>query len=783
MRMPVNGLRLLALAACLIAAVWTPAAHAQVTTIEITDGIAVKDTVRLGINTGGDNYWDGAITKIRAAENFEGVIHRMISWGPELREDGLAVWFSPPRGAWDAMKGKVRFTLLSPPNKGLQGIVKDITTTTTRQNRNLTYLVLDRKVKPSSISKNGVLLEYEDLKQGSIRDNRNTAFWNTEGNTAYIGDVPEGTFGCAALWLKGTARPAHYAFVPMFASQADQNGTWHVKLWVKAKSGTPKFVLTGEGISTTPVPLTGEWKLHDVVLTARGMKDDERVVIRLQASDGDVLVDDVVVWKEEGDENPTAFRDHFVNLVKKLNPGTLRILQMGGSNLENNLRPPLQQYHWTRDFNNMTRGGRNNAGYYKYNLHDYYVLCEFVGADPWYCLPGTLHPEEISILMEYLGAPAAVGWGKVRAEMGHPQPWTEVFKNINIEFGNEAWNPGGYATGSFNGPGHWQDLMTAIRNSPYYSENIVLVAGSQAGSTGVTSSVLRDVPAADSYAIAPYMMNQTRAAQVAHLKTDDDLFRWAFAYAIRRVVEPSGRVFQHHALTSKAGKALSIYEHNFHLTLPTPDKGGVSMKLRNRLQASLGGGLTVINDALMMMLLRGIRVQCQFNLNQSNYRGTKLWGFAPGLNVHDQRHRPQFLAEELANRIIGGDMVRTVHAGARPTFSATGYFEDDRRNMATHGDIPALWSYAFREGKRRGLIVFNLDTASAHTVQPEFRGGVSDAGATMWLLTADSIAANNEPETPTPQVVTRESKLADFASGKSLELPPFSMTGIRWETP
>jgi hypothetical protein len=181
--------------------------------------------------------------------------------------------------------------------------------------------------------------------------------------------------------------------------------------------------------------------------------------------------------------------------------------------------------------------------------------------------------------------------------------------------------------------------------------------------------------------------------------------------------------------------------------------------------------------------MRDIRVQCQFNLNQSSYRGTKLWGFVPGLNWKDQRYRPQFLGAEIANKIIGGDLVSTVHTGAKPAFSATGFFEDDRKKKVTHTDLPVLWSYAFREGKRRGLIVFNLDTKATHTVQPKFEGGVAEGGATVWLLTADAIAANNEPETKALQVLTRESKLPDFASDQELKLPPFSMTGVLWQTP
>jgi hypothetical protein len=770
-------------AAALLAAgvVWAAyPAHAQdATTIRITDDVKVADVIRLGINTGGDNYWDGAITKIRAAENFEGVMYRMISWGPELDENGLAVWFSPAREAWDAMKGKVKFTLLGPPNKGVSGTIKDIGTKKIRDGREITYLIFDRTVEPSDGNKNGILLEYEDLGQGAIRESSNKAFWNTEANTAHIGDVPPGSLGRSALWLRGAEGRAHYTFVPMWGSQANQNGPWRVQLWAKRKAGQPTLQVTTESSARATLQPTDEWQKHDLRLDVREMPEGKHVAIRVAASEGEVLVDDVVIWKEERDRNPTAFRDPFVDLVKKLNPGTLRMLQMGGSDVANNLKPPLQQVRWTRDFRDLVRGGRNNARHYKFNLHDYYELCEYVGADPWYCLPGTLHPDEVNTLMEYLGGPAGVGWGKARAELGHPKPWTEVFPRIYIEFGNEAWNPGGYATGSFNGPDHWKDMIAVGKSSAHYRPNIIFVAGSQAGSPYVTKSVLRDVPNADSYAIAPYMMNQTRAEQIAHLDTDDKLFRWAFGYALRRVLEPAGRVYQHYELTQEAGKGLSIYEHNFHLTLPKPEDGGVSYERRNHLLTSLGAGLCVINDALLMMRERHVMPQCQFNLRQRNYSNTRLWGFVPGININDQRYRPHFLAEMIANRLIGGDMVATVHEGASPTFSAEGYFEDDRKAVQTYEDVPVLWSYAFREGNRRGLIVFSLDTTRPHDAVVRFDGPVAGRRAHRWLLTADSISANNEPEHE-PQVSVQEGEIDGFASGHSLTLPPHSMTALEW---
>jgi len=168
-------------------------------------------------------------------------MYRMISWGPELDADGLATWFPPPEEAFAAMTGKVTFTLLGPPNKGVSGVVAGFGTKKIRDGRTLTKILFDRKVTPSTANKNGLMLEYYAPRQGSIKESSNKAYWNTEQNSTCIGDVPTGTLGCAALWLRGSDQRAHYAFVPMWASQAEQNGTWRVQLWAKGKAGAPDF--------------------------------------------------------------------------------------------------------------------------------------------------------------------------------------------------------------------------------------------------------------------------------------------------------------------------------------------------------------------------------------------------------------------------------------------------------------------------------------------------------------------------------------------------------------
>ena len=94
--------------------------------------------------------------------------------------------------------------------------------------------------------------------------------------------------------------------------------------------------------------------------------------------------------------------------------------------------------------------------------------------------------------------------------------------------------------------------------------------------------------------------------------------------------------------------------------------------------------------------------------------------------------------------------------------------------------FPTIWSYAFKDGNRRGLILFNLDTSKTNPVKIEFLGKVQ-GDATQYAMTADKIDANNEHETPEPQVKISETKLDKFVSGTVLNLPPHSMIVLDWK--
>ncbi len=772
------------------------AAAGEVTTIEITDKVLVEDVSRFGINLGGDAYYSGAaLTKKRTVANFEGTTYRQCHFGPKHDAHGATTWSRLEAKYAVQWKGLLaqygRYTILSGPSKWTTGRIKGVSTKKVEHQgrmKDFTYFEFDKTVEPMPRN-GGVMVEAYRLRDGQFRDFDRNEYWTSKTNRIVIDDVPPGSFGCAALKLAGARGKAHVRFSTHYQRYGETNGTWQVHFWAKAAGGSPTLRIAGDrgyGESKTITP-SAEWTkieetlVVDKVPEPKGPKDNPHLLFIFEASGGDVLIDDVEIWME-GDENPTAFRDDVVATLKRYRPGPLRYLQMGGSTLDNTLASRLRGHSFTSRLGDKV-GPYHRHVQHPYSLHEMYELCEYLGAEPWYCLPGTLNRDEMAKFMEYLGAPADVGYGKKRAALGHPKPWTEVFDKIHVEFGNEAWNSSSwYQCGGFNGPDYWRDLIATGKASPYYKPNVLFHAAGQASYAARNRGIMRNAPNADRFAVAPYIISRLDQADLDANPADEEFFKWVFAKPIWRSRDPRGAMYQNYEYANQAGMELSVYEINHHTT-----HGDAPLEPRNKIVASIAGGLNVANTMLLMLKEHHMRTQCLFALAQHGYRTksgiVRLWGTALCMREGKERYRPTFLACATANKVMAGDLVATVHKN-EPTFDVTGYFYKPWRKKAkveTMRRVPVIQSYAFRDGSRRGLILISLDTSQPRQVAIEFAGEAVDGAARTWLLAADRITANNEYEVGAAQVKVVESRLRGFASGKTLTLPAFSMMALAWE--
>jgi hypothetical protein len=175
---------------------------------------------------------------------------------------------------------------------------------------------------------------------------------------------------------------------------------------------------------------------------------------------------------------------------------------------------------------------------------------------------------------------------------------------------------------------------------------------------------------------------------------------------------------------------------------------------------------------LRMMRDHGVRDEMLFSLPQFQFRrpdGTpvRLWGSVVEMGA-DGRKRPQFLAESLANRAIGGDLVKVEITGQNPTHDQAP--SSDGVSLNNMHEIDA---YAFRDGRRHSLIVFNYGLHDARRIGIDAAGLAHDANATLSRLVSSQPGDTNEV---TVKVRIEEEHFV----GSEITLPPCSMAVLQW---
>ena len=754
------------------------------TVIQMTDEVLVPNTVRLGINLGENSPSSGAtLMKLRAVENFEGTLLRQCHYGPLSETDGMSTWFGVKGDThWDEFSLNREAVLLTGPQQWERRKIVGIEERNDPKGKTFRFFKFDESIEAVPANSGFMLLCDRPDMGHAVPLHK---WWNTASNHFEKVDIRPDGFGSTAYCIAGSDLPdSYYRVITHSQLYGDLNGTWKVRFWAKAIDGPAKLALRGEADRLTypnPVQLTTKWTKFKETIEVSGIQEPKEghhgvgLSFVFQSKSADILIDDIEVW-QEGDTNPTAFRDECVDTLKQYRPGILRNLQMGGSTIENMLSPRVQM----RTFASQKRTSNSPYSWLKvhsYSIPEFYALCEEIGTEPWYCLPGTLLPEELEQFLEYIAGPVDSPMGARRAADGHPKPWTDTLTQIHIEFGNEAWNSASaYQSGGYNGPDYWRSLIEHGKASPNYRSNMVFHSGGQAASPNKNRRIMKNTPNADCHSIGPYIVHELSTEETESWTSENDLFRWAYAWTIDRSLTPGRSMVMNAEYAEAAGIELSTYEINHHIT-----GGNGPLKPRNDLATSIGGGLNVCNGMLLMLKEQNIRYQGLFTFVQKRYRAKagniRLWGTALNMREGYKRYRPTFLANQMVNQVIGGDLVKTLHSEGEPTFTATGTFEDHKPNQTL--TFPSLWSYAFNEGNRRGLVLFNLDTSEKHAVKIEFDGTV-DGATQVYTLTADSITAHNEVELPEPQVVIKETSLPKFRSGTTLNLPPHTMIALTW---
>jgi hypothetical protein len=792
--------RLLALLVALPAA-----AFAQTTTITLTDKVLVKDTERLAAHFGGDTFYDSVILKRRVAESFEGSVNRLHVMGGEVQPepDGFFA-FGINRDLEPEIYLGATARVLSGPDFWTEVKIVGIETRPTPRpadkGKDATFVKIDRPVRWTKDWMNGLLVDAKTEGRGQhpwIVEKRSRVDgvpklerlpdpqYTSIGNTAAVtGDAPPVVGQLASLSLDGSKDAAWVRFRVQFQRAAPFEGAWTVKLWARARSGQPELVV-GPTVPGTSAKLQpgSEWKQHTLKLNLSKPPEGQNPIfmLELKTTGGDVLVDNVEAWRDGDGTNPTPFRDNLVETLKFIDGGSIRYLRNNRDSFINSVLPAI------------SNSAQRNVGSRRDNFgtHEFYQLCAHVGANPWATLPGTFMLEEVDQMMEYHAAPANVGLGKLRAQLGQEKPWTEVFGQIHLQFGNEAITF--FGTGYY-GPDYWKALAERVKASPYYDpKKFVLHLNEQGGGL---KRLFSYHPNFDRGTVNGYHIFGVYQDQVTKAGDIPGFYDWVYASAWHMWMdERHNKNWSNLTATRDLGKEISIYEGgNYHSTFSDP--ANAPMERINKMLAGRAGGVSAVNSMLILLKHWGARNQQNFNFSQETFspggsfgnlpERIRGWGGIIGMGGDRQRYRPRFLALAAVNRVIGGDLVETAHTGADPKFSVTnrfgaGYGPSRNPVEMTVSDLARIHSYGFSEGERRGLILVSNDPRKAQPVEVKFDGKAQGGKARVWLVDSPGIEDTNEfdwsPDGPSVKLVERE---IDFRSGQQIELPPATLMAIEW---
>ena len=739
-----------------------------ITTIEVTDTVQRPGVRRFGINIATNTYYDARqLSKELLFRNpgFEGFLFQSlirVGSGTATSATEDSPYCQWPTGFWNGASYEVVYGSA----KGRSGRVASSSARTASVNYTVNF------AESGSVPATGDYLLLRKTVTGG--DSAAQGWWvATSGGGSILSermDLPPGTQGaqCVRLEASGAGQSAtlYGRCDTMNVRFVLLQGQHRLRFKAKGLEGSRNLsVLLHRGANSfvsRNLNLGSAWADYEFSFSAQeGLDANGMIELALGASGSSVLIDDVSLTRLDGDPtNPTAFRDPVLAALRLFRPGILRgSVDTFGDSLDNLIAPPF---------------ARMRAGYSSYatgptwdlsvGLHETLELAAAVGAEPWINFPMATSPEEMLHLMEYLGGPPGTPYGSRRAARGQAEPWSTVFPRIHLEFGNENWNSfykGGVMAypQAYGSRGH--ELFSVARTSPHYApDRFDFVLGAQATNPGIGQQVAMAGNAHDSISLAPYM-----AYRVDSFASNEELFGPLFAESEWWSLDPASPMLQNANNLRSSGKNLSIYEVNLHTTM-----GTISQQALDAFTPSLGAGLGVSAHMLTMLKELGIRDQVFFALG--GYSATRddgkvalIWGGARDMGVTN-RKRPQFLALQMLNGILGGDLLRTVHRGQDPTWN------QPLMNRVQRDNCHHIQSFAFLEGGRLRIAVFNLHRSDSLAVN--FSGSHAPRGAiTLQRLASANLTDNNETA---ETVRIQSSNLAEFDPSAPLLLPPHSLT-------
>ena len=771
----------------------TASALEAATTITVTTNVVVNDVHRFGLNLAQINYYDsGQMMKELVFSNpgFEGQLFQSIirlGSGTETNAIEDHPWTGWPTGFWD----DARFEIINGAARGRTGIVvhsiapirTGVPPDPGASSNGTTYLFADVGSVPAEGNYMIVRKRFDGdgMPGGAATEGWRPSATNGGSITTELLDLPADTQGRQCVRITATNAGATANLAGVFDSWNNTSfiqlrGNYQLTYKAKGCGGNNSLAVTlRRGVGTywiaQSLSLSNAWGCYTNTFSASESNALGPVSLTFAATNSSAVLLDDVSLRQTGDDpaNTSPFRDPVIAAIQGLRPSFLRYptWQHLGDSLENELTPPLAR----------RRSGYSSYGTAQHTLllgvHEFLQVCDTVHADPWCSTPITFTPDEMRGLMEYLGGSTNTPYGRVRLQLGRAAPWTEAFRVIHIEFGNESWN-GGYRGGNIADYATFgsraDELFGTAKSSPYYTSNrFDFIIGDQWVSPWRVGHTHNASTNHDTFCVAGYM-----ASQVNQYATNEELFGSLFAEP-EWWSKPGGLLYQDYTNITLSPRPVPVAIYEVNINIPGGDITNSQAAL-TAYTPSLGAGLAAADHMLLALHDLKMREQGLFSLPgyaaQSGTNWSYVWSIVHDMGVTD-RKRPVYRAIQLANAVLAGDMVETTHSGDNPTWSVTNL------NNVSFTNAHRLQSYAFSAGATQSVVLFNLDLSNA--LEVAFAGPLAPTGSVqLQRLTAASITANNESSNV---VVITAQALGAFNPAVPLTVPPYSMTTLQWALP
>jgi hypothetical protein len=617
-------------------------------------------------------------------------------------------------------------------------------------------------------------------------------------------------------------------------------GTYELSFDAKIVSGSPKLQTALERLSIstnrlrcTPFlpKLTAQWAEYASTCTAAEVGIDSGdpncvaggkttsctspgpVMFSVGVTGGAVAFDNLSFRRTSpvDPRNRSIFRDEVVGTLVRSGSQVLRF--WGSQNGES-------AWNWTQPDHAMGQAYAG-TGFYRggggavISLDDFLVLCETVQkisgkpVIPYIELPVTLQGDDPVDLTQFLDAPASTPYGARRAALGHEQPWTSIFHEIDLSFCNECWNfafaaqnlpyrKGTSYYGDYSLRAH--DIFQPIRTKdPYFPPDVIkLGIGFQTATTfqgdlaiSTTCGPKKDgcpdyveINAYTSLGMSPPSMDAAWGSalvepwnNIHNPRSQTKVYQSLNDYQNQHICGPHG--------TSAC--EVSVYEENnstvqscgSHCTAPAVN---ITQDEEDEITAGAGQGIVAALEGLLNEQA-GLISQSFFALT-GIYNGTsnppnlyaKLWGDTIDMGGATDNVRPQFLGLELINHAIQGEMTGCRIASGLPTHDYPGDAANNEQ-PATEG-APWLYAFCFKSGDKRSFVLINTNPSKSYTVS--FAGSTPPTGTVKVTQYApSSLNLMNESHTGLTSYVTPQAvSLTDstLSNPASVTVPPYSVT-------